>query len=106
MMASELADEQKKDLFSTHPVLDSTPTRFMSIQKDIKLDKMDKVQIARPISILDHINMSTYSINSTQSVSGTKSSILDHNRFHEAKLVRSLLRKCAYLMTFLDFGTK
>jgi len=79
MMASELADEQKKDLFSTHPVLDSTPTRFMSIQKDIKLDKMDKVQIARPISILDHINMSTYSIKSILSVPGPKFSIRSHS---------------------------
>jgi len=61
MMASELAGEQKKDSFFTHPILDSNPTRFMSIQEHINLEKMNRVQTTRPISILDHINMSTYS---------------------------------------------
>ena len=38
----------------------------------------------------DHIDMSTHSIKSTQSVSGPKSSILEHIRFHEANKFKTL----------------
>ena len=56
-MSSELAGEQEKDSFSTHHVLNSKPTRPMSIQKHLNLDKMNKVQTMRPILIPDHINL-------------------------------------------------
>ena len=56
MMSSELASEQE-DSFSTHHVLNSKPTRSMSIQKHLNLDKMNKAQTMRPILIPDHINL-------------------------------------------------
>ena len=44
MMLSELAGEQEKDLFSTHPILDSKPTQTLLVQEHINLDKMYKAQ--------------------------------------------------------------
>ena len=101
----ELASEKEKDSFSTQPVLDPKPTRYMSIQ--------------------EHINVSTHSIKSTQSVHRQKASILEHICFHEANKFKTLksneqiddhidmpveklhmCMKCAYLITILSFWKK
>ena len=42
MIASKLAGEQEKDLFSTQSLLDPKPTRPMSIHEHINLNKMNK----------------------------------------------------------------
>ena len=98
IVSSELAGEQEKGSFSTHPVLDSKPTRSLSIQGHINLDKVKKVQIMRPMSIKDHIDLDkmnkvktirpvlilAHSIKSTKSFPGPESLILDHIHFYEA----------------------
>jgi len=101
MISSELAGEQEKDSFSTHPVLDSKPTRSVSIQEHINLDKMNKIQTTTPMSILDDINMS--SIKSTQSVPGPKSSILYHIHFHETNKLNTYEKSVDEVCIFDDF---
>ena len=75
----------------------------MSIQDHINLDKMNKIQTTRPMSILDHINMSTHSIKSTQSVPEPKSSILDHISFHEANKLNTCEKPVDEVWIFDDF---
>ena len=124
MISSEIASEQKKDSFSTHPVVDSKPTqsmliqehinlnkmnkiqttRPMSIQDYINLDKMNKVQTTRPMLILDHINMSTHFIKSTQYVPLPKSSTLGHIHFHEANKLNTCEKPVDEVWIFDDFS--
>ena len=66
-------------------------------------------QNSRCMLIQEHINMSTHSIKSIQSIPGLKSSILEHIHFHEAKKFNTFekpIEECAYLMTILDIWIK